>query len=230
MIDSAAEAECKPGRMHRERAGRNGRDRVGMPESRSAPLAMRRSLASGGGVIAAMVATTIASQFFRSATSALGPELIRDLALSPEALGLANAAFFIALMVCQIPIGMLFDRYGPRRVVTALTAVAVLGAALHAAAQSEAAFIVARLLVGLGFAGSFMATVVLCGRWYAGERYATMLSRVFALSSLGSLLAGTPWAALASWLGWRSAFAVSALLAAVTGAMFFAWVRDAPHD
>src|SRR5262249_33155724 len=139
-------------------------------------------------------------------------------------------AFFIALMVCQIPIGMLFDRYGPRRVVTALTAVAVLGAALHAAAPSEAAFIAARLLVGLGFAGSFMATVVLCGRWFAGERYAPMLSRAFGPWSLGNLLAGTPWAALATWLGWRAAFAVSALLAAITGAMFYAWVRDAPQN
>jgi MFS family permease len=185
-------------------------------------------LAAGGGVVAAIVATTLASQFFRSATSALGPELIRDLALSPQALGLANAAFFIALTLSQIPVGMLFDRYGPRRVVSALTVLTVLGAALHAAAASETSFILARLLVGLGCAGSFMSAVVLCGRWYRGARYATMLSRVFALSSLGFLLAGTPWAALAAAIGWRAAFAVSALLAAATGAIFFALARDAP--
>jgi MFS family permease len=187
-----------------------------------------RYLAAGGGVVAAITATTLASQFFRSATSALGPELIHDLALTPQGLGLANAAFFISLMLSQIPVGMLFDRFGPRRVVSALTVLTVLGAALHAAATSETGFILARLLVGLGCAGSFMSAVVLCGRWYRGERYSTMLSRVFALSSLGNLLAGTPWAALASAVGWRAAFAVSALLAAATGVVFYALVRDAP--
>jgi MFS family permease len=139
----------------------------------------------GPRVLVAATAVTIASQFFRASTSTLGPELIEDLSLSPEGLGLANAAFFIALLVSQIPIGMLFDRLGPRLVVTALSVLTVLGALLHAVADSERVFILARLLVGLGCAGSFMATVVLCIRWYPGKSFATMLSRVFALSNIG---------------------------------------------
>ena len=78
------------------------------------------------------------------------------------------------------------------RVVTALSLLTVLGALLHAAAASERVFILARLLVGLGCAGSFMASVVLCVRWYPGKSFATMLSRVFALSNIGYLLAGSP--------------------------------------
>src|SRR6266699_5587598 len=104
----------------------------------------------GPRVVIAAIAITIASQFFRASTSTLGPELITDLSLSPEGLGLANSAVFIALLVSQIPIGMLFDRLGPRRVVTALSLLTVLGALLHAAAASERVFILARLLVGLG--------------------------------------------------------------------------------
>jgi MFS family permease len=110
-------------------------------------------------VFVAAIAITLASQFFRASTSALGPELMRDLSLSPQGLGLANAAFFVSLTAAQIPIGMLFDRFGPRRVVTSLTVFTVLGAALHAVARSEALFVFARFLVGLGCAGSFMAAV-----------------------------------------------------------------------
>jgi predicted MFS family arabinose efflux permease len=185
---------------------------------------------SGASIILALAAVTIASQFFRASTSALAPELIRDLKLSPEALGLANAAFFLALVVTQIPIGMLFDRFGPRRVVSLLTVLAVVGALLHAAAWSETTFVLARLIIGLGCAGSFMAAVVLCARWYGGENFATMLGRVFALSSLGYLLAGTPWAALAAGIGWRGAFAVSAVAVAGTGWLFAAFVRDGPSE
>ncbi|MBV9567420.1 MAG: MFS transporter, partial [Hyphomicrobiales bacterium] len=150
--------------------------------------------------------------------------------LSPQGLGLANAAFFISLTTAQIPIGMLFDRFGPRRVVTVLTVFTVMGAALHAVARSEAFFVLARFLVGLGCAGSFMAVVVLCVRWYAGPNFSTMLARVFALSGLGYLLAGSPWAAFSAGVGWRIAFAVSALFAAATGYFFFALARDHPGD
>src|SRR5258708_24024150 len=132
----------------------------------------------GPRVLVAATAITIASQFFRASTSTLGPELIEDLALSPAGLGLANAAFFIALLASQIRIGMLFDRFGPRLVVTALSVLTVLGALLHAAAESERGFILARLLVGLGCAGSFMATAVLCARWYPGKIFAPMLGPV----------------------------------------------------
>jgi predicted MFS family arabinose efflux permease len=182
----------------------------------------------GPRVVVAAIAITIVSQFFRASTSTLGPELIEDLSLSPEGLGLANAAFFIALLASQIPIGMLFDRLGPRRVVTALSVLTVLGALLHAVATSEHVFVLARLLVGLGCAGSFMASVVLCVRWYPGKSFATMLSRVFALSNIGYLLAGTPWAVLAHWLGWRGAFAVSSVIAAATTYLFHILVRDGP--
>src|SRR4029077_6998068 len=182
----------------------------------------------GRRVFVAVVTITLASQFFRASTSALGPELMRDLSLSPQGLGLANAAFFVSLTAAQIPIGMLFDRFGPRRVVALLTVFTVLGAALHAVARSEALFVFARFLVGLGCAGSFMAAVVLLVRWYAGRNFSTMLARVFALSGLGYLLAGSPWAAFAASIGWRPAFAVSALFAAATSYLFFALARDHP--
>ena len=66
-------------------------------------------------LIAMLSATTILSQFFRSSTTVIAPELIRDLSLTPEALGLANAAFFLALLAIQVPVGILFDRVGVRR-------------------------------------------------------------------------------------------------------------------
>jgi len=65
-------------------------------------------------VLLMLASTTALSQFFRSSTSVIGPELIRDLALSSEALGFANSAFFIAVFLGQIPVGMAFDRFGVR--------------------------------------------------------------------------------------------------------------------
>ena len=78
-----------------------------------------------------LAAITIVSQFFRTSNGVIGPELIRDLGLTPAELGIANGAFFLALGLAQVPVGMAFDRYGPRRTVTGLTVIAVAGALLQ---------------------------------------------------------------------------------------------------
>jgi predicted MFS family arabinose efflux permease len=191
-------------------------------------LSVTESRLAGVRLLVPLAAVTIASQFFRASGGAIAPELTRDLGLTPSGLALANAAFFMSFLVSQIPLGMLFDRIGPRLTVTALSALTVAGALLHAAAASPEVLVVSRALIGLGCAGSFMAAVVLCARWYAADRFATMLSRIFAASNLGYVIAGTPWVLLASAVGWRSAFVVSAVASAALGVVFYVLVRDAP--
>lgn len=190
---------------------------------------MPSSRRAGAQLIAMLAGMTILSQFFRVSNGVIAPELIRDLALTPAALGFANGAFFLALGVMQIPCGVLFDRYGPRRTVAALTLVAVGGALLHAIVATGAGLTAARLLLGVGCGGSFMGAVVLSSRWFPGERLTTVLSWVFALSNLGTLLGATPLAWAAGTIGWRGAFVVMAAATALVGILFYAFVRDAPN-
>jgi predicted MFS family arabinose efflux permease len=69
---------------------------------------------------------------------------------------------------------------------------------------------------------------VLCSRWYPRQRWATAMSWVFSLSMLGVVLAGTPLAVAAAWLGWRTTFVVMAGISALVGVLFFLLVRDDP--
>ncbi len=179
-------------------------------------------------VLAALALTTISSQFFRASTAAIAPDLIADLQLSAQQFGAANGAFFLAIGIVQIPVGILFDRYGPRVVTTALTALAVVGAVWQALCTSGPEFLAARLLLGVGCAGSFMSAVLLSSRWFAGDRLATVLSWVFALSQIGLMLAATPLAAASAAWGWRTAYLAAAVGALLIGAAFFLLVRDAP--
>jgi MFS family permease len=88
---------------------------------------------SAAAILVTIVASSTAlSQFFRASTSVIGPELIRDLTLSSEALAMANASFFMALLVAQVPVGMAFDRFGARVTVAALSVPMAAGALLHA--------------------------------------------------------------------------------------------------
>lgn len=180
----------------------------------------------GGGAVAVIVAVTGLSLFYRSCLGVLAPELTRDLGLTPEDLGRANGAFFLAMAVMQVPVGLLFDRYGPRRVVTAFTVLAVAGAAWQGLVRSPNELVAARLLLGTGCAASFMGAVTLCALWFPGGRLATVLSRVFAFSQVGTFLAATPLALAEEAFGWRGAYVGVAALTAATGVLFYALVRE----
>ena len=179
-------------------------------------------------LFAVLVATGSLSQFLRSSNAVIAPELIRDLGLSPQMLGMANAAFFLALLSLQVPLGVMFDRIGVRRSVAMLSIPMTAGAALHALADSGAMLVAARFLVGLGCAGSFMASVVLIPRFVPRERWSTMLGLVFAFSQAGYFLAGTPLAYVAETIGWRRGFLGLAVVSALVGVAFFWIIRDQP--
>lgn len=187
-----------------------------------------RTKRAGARLIGMLAAMTVLSQFYRISGGVIAPELMRDLGLTSGTLGTANGAFFLALAFLQLPCGMLFDRYGPRRTIACLTVIAVVGALAHAAATSALSLIVARALLGVGCAGSFMGAVVLTSRWYPGEHMTAVMSWVFALSNLGTLLGATPLAWASETIGWRLAFVAMAGATGIVGIVFFIFVRDRP--
>lgn len=181
-------------------------------------------------LLVALTAMTGLSQFHRAALGVIAPDLTVDLGLTPAVLGAANGMFFAALLIAQVPVGIALDRAGPRRTVAALTGIAVAGAAFQAFAMDGTTLLAARFLIGIGCGASFMSAVVLCARWYQGAAMTLALSRAFALSQMGILLAGAPLAAASGVLGWRGALGVSALLTAACGLLWWRLVRDDPPD
>ncbi len=179
-------------------------------------------------LVALLAATTILSQFFRTALAVIAPELIGDLGLSPRMLGLANGGFFASLLVAQVAVGVAFDKVGPRRTVGLLAIFMAAGAGLHAVAMDGPQFVVARFVTGIGCAASFMSAVVLISAWLPPSRWSTGLSWVFGSSQLGILAAGAPLAYAAGTIGWRQTFLLTAVLAAMAGLLFYLFVRDRP--
>lgn len=182
------------------------------------------------GLLMGLALAAIISQFFRSSVAVIAPELIRDLALSPQMLGLAGGVFFLALGVTQIPVGMGFDRIGPRLTLAWVSVFALMGTVVVALAADGPQLIAGRFLLGLGCGASFVSSVVLLSRWYPPERIATLYGQVFAISQIGNFMAATPLAWMSEAFGWRAVFwgAGVALIGVVA---FFVWaVRDQPPD
>ena len=90
------------------------------------------------------------SQFYRTSNAVIAPELIRDLALDTEELGLLSASFFYGFALTQIPISILLDKVGPRWMMTGLSLMGVVGAILFSIADSLGFGLIGRVLLGIG--------------------------------------------------------------------------------
>src|SRR4029450_4364274 len=92
------------------------------------------------------------SYIFRGVNAVIFPYLERDIGITAGDLGLLTSAFFLFFAGCQPVLGVMLDRYGPRRVQVVLLAMAAAGSALFGLSLSLGELIVARMLIGLGFA------------------------------------------------------------------------------
>lgn len=179
-------------------------------------------------VVGSITAAFILSQFFRTATAVIAPDLAREANLSPEMLGLLTGAFFIAIAVMQLPVGVLLDRYGPRRVTPTLLCLAVAGALLFSVAETPAVFVLGQAMIGAGCAGVFVGGLVTFSRWFPPARFVVVSALMMSLSNIGTMASATPFAAVVEWIGWRGGYQVAAAAAACLALLVFAMVRDAP--
>ena len=170
----------------------------------------------------AFAAGYLLSYLFRSVNAVISPELSRDLSLNPSSLGLLTSAYFLAFGAAQLPVGMLLDRYGPRRVEPILLTIAAAGALLFAYADSLPGLAVARGVIGLGVCACLMAPLKGIATWFPRERQASLSGWIMVAGGLGTLAATTPLEMALRIAGWRSIFVVLAVVTFIV-AIAIAW-------
>ncbi len=178
-------------------------------------------------LVAALVAIYAISQFLRNSIGVIANDLARELDLSATQTGLLSSAFFLAFAAVQIPIGILIDRYGPKRTMLATSVLTVAGTVLFALAPSASWLIAARALMGLGCSTFFMAPLVIYARRFPPERFAALTSLQMGLANTGTLAATAPLAAAVAVFGWRASFLA---VAALTVVIAFFVVCIVPKD
>ena len=212
---------------------RNGGAANPRPGSGARPVSGPRSRTLAVAVVCGpLAAAYFLSEFFRISHAVIAPDLIRELDISVEGLSVLASAFFFAFALIQIPVGVALDRFGPRRTVPGFIAIAIVGSALFATAESAVGLTVGRVFMGAGWAVAFLGALVVLARWVPGDRYATAVSLFLALGAAGNLTATAPLAAMAEAVGWRPSIGAVTIVAGLVAVLVYALVRDAPpgHD
>jgi predicted MFS family arabinose efflux permease len=186
----------------------------GQPQADAAPA---EKPAIAGSVMIRVLAPFGAGYFLtyllRAVNAVVAPDLVGELGLGAAELGLLTAAYLGAFALFQLPLGVLLDRYGPRRVQAALVSVAAAGCALFAIGDDVTTLTLARAMIGLGFAGGLMSGFKAIVVWVPEPRRALANACVMSFGALGLLTATAPSEFAARMMGWRMLFFV---LAAIT--------------
>src|SRR5512137_454612 len=103
-------------------------------------------------ILAILSALLVLSMFYRVSNAVIAPDLVLDLGLNAETLGVLGGAFFYSFALLQIPMGPLLDRIGPRLIVTFFALIGGSGAFLFALGESFMVALLGRILIGAGMA------------------------------------------------------------------------------
>ncbi len=162
------------------------------------------------------------SYIYRVVNAVIAPDLITDIGVSPSALGLLTATYFISFASFQLPLGVLLDRFGPRRVEAALLLFAGLGAFIFARAESLTGLITGRAFIGFGVSACLMAAFKAYTLWFSREKWPLVNGFQMAAGGLGALAATSPVETALQFTDWRGVFMGLAFLTLViAGTIFF---------
>jgi predicted MFS family arabinose efflux permease len=168
------------------------------------------------------------SFFFRNVNAVISRDLVRDFALSPQELGFLTSMYLLAFAAFQLPLGVLLDRYGPRRVVAALMCVAAAGALTFGLAQDLITLSIGRALIGLGVSAGLMGALKAFSLWFPLSRMATLNGLYLGIGGLGALSATAPVEALLGPFGWRALFYGLAVASVTAASLIFFFVPEKP--
>jgi predicted MFS family arabinose efflux permease len=170
-------------------------------------------------------------QINRSGGAVMASELMSARGYRPTEVGAIMGSMFLASAVVQLPAGVLYDRYGPRVMLSSLNLIAVVGLVLFASAASVPGLTLGRTLIGLGHGTVIAGIYILAVAWVPADRVATVTATVIGLAGgTGALLATTPLALILGQLGFTPTFAVLATLTLTFSAAIYFIVRDTPDD
>lgn len=155
-------------------------------------------------------------------------DLMRTFGLSALGVSTLAAFFFYGYAPMQLPGGLLYDRFGPRRMITIAAAICTLGTFLFAHSNSYAVAAIGRLFMGIGGAFSFVGVLLVASRWFPAKYFALIAGLLQLLGATAAVVGQVPLAAVVAHMGWRETLSLVFWVGVVIVILIPLIVRDYP--
>jgi len=146
----------------------------------------------------------------------------------------AQLSTFVVLQLAvytamQVPVGLILDRFGSRRVMLAGLATFTLAQAGFALAETFQLALLARAFVGIGDAMTFVCVLRLVNTWFVARRIPLVTQLTGVLGQLGAVIAAVPMTVSLRELGWTRSYLLAAAAGVVLMAALVLVIRDSPE-
>ncbi|MGI9542484.1 MAG: MFS transporter, partial [Cyclobacteriaceae bacterium] len=179
----------------------------------------------GGTFILAMIVL-----FDRILISVAKDPVAQDLSLNDKQMGWVLSIFALGYALFQTPSGYLADRYGPRKILTAVVSLWSVFTALTGAVWNFGLLLVVRFLFGMGEAGAFPSMARVVFNWIPLRERGIVNGINFSGGRIGAAIALPVVAWLIDLTSWRMTFVILGLIGVVWAIIWHLWFRDAPAD
>jgi MFS family permease len=167
--------------------------------------------------------------FHRSSLAVAGLAAAERFDISASQLATFTMLQLLVYAGMQVPVGLMVDRFGPRRVLIAGAVTLTLAQAGFAFADTYALALGARFFVGLGDAMTFICVLRLVNTWFSPRRIPFISQITGVVGQLGAIIAAVPMTLALRELGWTTSYLLAASLGIVLTAGLVLVVRDVPH-
>ena len=157
-------------------------------------------------------------------------ELMASFGLTALGVSTLSAFFFYAYAPMQMPGGLLYDRFGPRLVLTFAAVICTIGALLFAEEHNYWAAAFGRFLMGIGGACSFVGVLVIATRWFPPRFFALIAGLLQLLGSVASIVGQVPLAIVVKHIGWRDTIFSVFLVGVVLVVLLPLVIRNYPKN
>jgi sugar phosphate permease len=150
--------------------------------------------------------------------------------ISDVAFGYLSAAYNWSYALCQLPVGVVLDRFGVRRVQRVGIFIWSMASFAAAITPTLPGFFAARLLLGIGEAPTFPANAKAIGVWFPARERSFSTSLTDAAAKLASAIGVPLLGLLLLSVGWRWSFAATGAISLVYLLVFWAVYREPEED
>ena len=166
----------------------------------------------------------------RVSPSVMEYELRRDFSIDAGMFGLLSSFYYFGYCACQIPLGLMVDYLGPRRLLTFAAILCSFATIIFAISPDIYLAGLARFLIGAGSSCAFLGSMKLGTLWFPVKRLPLITGATIFLGTMGANLGGAPLRLLTNHYTWRASLFIIAVFGALIGVAIWFVSRDGSSD
>ena len=119
-------------------------------------------------------------------------DIMQQFGIGAATFGQFSGVYYIGYSLMHLPVGIMLDRYGPRKIMTACILLNVVGLTPLLFADHWIYPIAGRFLIGLGSSAAILGVFKIIRMTFSEERFPRMLSLSVTIGLIGAIYGGAP--------------------------------------